>query len=149
MPRGEVHQSWGMLQDAPNKASMTCPGTLGGVLHPLELIVPQARHTGSSGKRFPRPLWADGASLHRFLLPYRMCLSLFCERRLETLPPSMKSIFANRFMERSMKRCCYQQEKNQKKLETKIEKRKERAKALVSQSAEVAIKAFLNYSNIW
>ena len=28
MPRGEVHQSWGMLQDAPSKASMTCPGTL-------------------------------------------------------------------------------------------------------------------------
>ena len=94
MPRGEVHQSWGMLQDAPNKASKTCPGALEGDLHPLELIVPQARHTGSSGKRFPRPLWADGASLHGFLLPYRMYLSPFCERMLETLPPSMKSIFA-------------------------------------------------------
>ena len=93
MPRGEVHQSWGMLQDAPSKASMTCPGTLEGDLHPLELIVPQARHAGSSGKCFPRPLWPDGASLHRFLLPFRMCLSPFCERRLETLPPSMKSIF--------------------------------------------------------
>ena len=42
----------------------------------------------------PSPTLGWWCPLHRFLLPYRMCLSLFCERRLETLPPSpSKSIF--------------------------------------------------------
>ena len=87
MPRGEVHQSWGMLQDAPNKASKTCPGALEGVLHPLELIVPQARHAGSSGKRFPRPLWADGAPCIGSSFPVGCASALSLREGLKLYPP--------------------------------------------------------------
>ena len=95
---GHDAQGWGasILGHAPRcsqQGKHDMPRYLKGGFPILELIVPQARHAGSSGKCFPRPLWPDGASLHRFLLPFRMCLSPFCERRLETLPPSMKSIF--------------------------------------------------------
>ena len=43
----------------------------------------------------PSPTLGWWCPLHRFLLPCRMCLSPFFERRLETLPPSpLKSRFA-------------------------------------------------------
>ena len=95
MPRGEVHQSWGMLQDAPSKASMTCPGTLraGSPSSGAHRAPSKARWL--LWETLPSPTLGWWCPLHRFLLPSRMCLTPFCERRLETLPPSpLKSRFA-------------------------------------------------------